>query len=63
MDKAWELLCEAGFRHIRLWTMAGANRGRHFYASYGFTATGRDREHDFGDGRPVLEHEYLRGTS
>jgi RimJ/RimL family protein N-acetyltransferase len=62
MDKAWELMHETGFRRVRLWTMAGANRGRHFYASYGFTATGRNREHDFGDGRPVLEYEYLRRT-
>jgi RimJ/RimL family protein N-acetyltransferase len=62
MDKAWELLCETGFRRVRLWTMAGANRGRHFYASFGFVETGRKREHDFGDGRPVLEFEYLRRT-
>jgi ribosomal protein S18 acetylase RimI-like enzyme len=63
MDTAWELLRETGFRRVRLWTMAGANRCRHFYASYGFEETGRTREHDFGDGRPVLEFEYLRRTS
>jgi ribosomal protein S18 acetylase RimI-like enzyme len=62
MDSAWELLTEARFRRVRLWTVAGANRARHFYESFGFTRTGRTREHDFGDGRPVLEVEYLRRT-
>ncbi len=62
MDKAWELLLDARIRRVRLWTMAGANRARHFYASYGFAETGRGRERDFGDGRPVLEVEYLRAT-
>ena len=62
MDAAWELLREARFRRVRLWTMAGANRARHFYESFGFAETGRTRERDFGDGRPVLEIEYLRRT-
>ncbi|MGH3757327.1 N-acetyltransferase family protein [Actinophytocola sp.] len=60
LDKAWELLREARFRRVRLWTMAGANRARHFYESFGFTETGHTRERDFGDGRPVLEVEYAR---
>jgi ribosomal protein S18 acetylase RimI-like enzyme len=62
MDKAWELLRDARVRRVRLWTMAGANRARHFYESFGFTETGRTRERDFGDGRPVLEVEYARST-
>jgi ribosomal protein S18 acetylase RimI-like enzyme len=62
MDKAWEMLLEARYRRVRLWTMAGANRARGFYASYGFAETGRSREYDYGDGRPVLEVEYLRAT-
>lgn len=61
-DQAWELLVEARFRRVRLWTITGANRARHFYESFGFTQTGKTRETDFGDGRPVLEVEYLRGT-
>jgi|1185.fasta_scaffold312426_1 ribosomal protein S18 acetylase RimI-like enzyme len=60
LDKAWELLREARFRRVRLWTMAGANRARHFYESFDFKETGRSRERDFGDGRPVLEIEYAR---
>ena len=60
MDKAWEMLREARFRRVRLWTMAGANRARHFYESFDFAETGRTRERDFGDGRPVLEVEYAR---
>jgi ribosomal protein S18 acetylase RimI-like enzyme len=62
LDKAWELLRDARFRRVRLWTMAGANRARHFYEASGFTESGRTREVDFGDGRPVLEVEYLRWT-
>ncbi|OLF08835.1 hypothetical protein BLA60_22830 [Actinophytocola xinjiangensis] len=60
MDSATELLVEGRHRRVRLWTMAGANRARHFYTAYGFAETGRRREHDFGDGRPVLEIEYAR---
>jgi len=62
MNNAWELLVEARYRRIHLWTITGANRARGFYESFGFTRTGKTREHDFGDARPVLEVEYLRGT-
>jgi RimJ/RimL family protein N-acetyltransferase len=62
MDAAWDLIQDARFRRVRAWTMTGANRARHFYESFGFTQTGRSREHDFGDGRPVLEVEYLRSA-
>jgi RimJ/RimL family protein N-acetyltransferase len=62
LDSVSEWLRDAGFRRVRLWTMAGANRARHFYESVGFAETRRTREHDFGDGRPVLEMEYLRRT-
>jgi ribosomal protein S18 acetylase RimI-like enzyme len=62
MDKAWEMLREARFRRVRLWTVAGVNRARHFYESFQFAETGRTRERDFGDGRPVLEIEYARRT-
>jgi len=60
MDTATEQLADGGYRRMRLWTMAGANRARHFYTAFGFQETGRRREHDFGDGRPVLEIEYAR---
>jgi RimJ/RimL family protein N-acetyltransferase len=62
MDTAWDHMREARFRRVKAWTISGANRARHFYESYGFTQTTRTREHDFGDGRPVLELEYLRTT-
>jgi RimJ/RimL family protein N-acetyltransferase len=60
MDNAWDVLRDTRFRRVRLWTLAGANRARHFYESFAFAETGRARERDFGDGRPVLEIEYLR---
>lgn len=62
LDKAWEMMSEGGFRCVRLWTMAGANRVRHFYTAFGFKESGRRRERDFGDGRPVLEVEYSKHT-
>jgi RimJ/RimL family protein N-acetyltransferase len=62
LDAAWDQLREARFRRVRLWTMAGANRARHFYESFGFEETGHTREYDFGDGRPVLQVEYARAV-
>ncbi|RZS31344.1 ribosomal protein S18 acetylase RimI-like enzyme [Herbihabitans rhizosphaerae] len=60
VNNAWEILVEDGYPKVRLWTLAGANRSRRFYTSKGFVATGQTRERDFGDGRPVLQVEYLR---
>jgi GNAT superfamily N-acetyltransferase len=58
MDNTWDLLVAADYAQVRLWTLAGANRARRFYAGFGFTETGRTRERDYGDHRPVLEVEY-----
>ena len=63
MDGAWDLLQDNGYRAVRLWTLSGANRARRFYSRFGFEETGVTRERDFGDGRPVLEVEYLRPAS
>jgi RimJ/RimL family protein N-acetyltransferase len=62
LDGALDLLQEAGYPKVRLWTLAGANRARRFYSRHGFEETGASRERDFGDRRPVLELEYLRAT-
>ncbi|HEV2783824.1 MAG TPA: GNAT family N-acetyltransferase [Actinophytocola sp.] len=62
MDGAWDLLAEAGYRRVRLWTLAGANRARRFYSRFGFEESGATHERDFGDGRPVLELEYVRSV-
>jgi RimJ/RimL family protein N-acetyltransferase len=62
LDGALDTLIDAGYRRVRLWTLAGANRARRFYRRAGFEETGATRERDFGDGRPVLELEYLRAT-
>jgi GNAT superfamily N-acetyltransferase len=62
MDGTWDALTDAGYRRVRLWTLAGANRARRFYTRYGFEESGNRRERDFGDGRPVLEVEYTRST-
>lgn len=60
MDGAWDRLLDNGHPRVRLWTLSGANRARRFYHRFGFEETGATRERDFGDGRPVLEVEYLR---
>jgi RimJ/RimL family protein N-acetyltransferase len=60
MDGTLDRLAEAGYRRVRLWTLSGANRARRFYSRSGFEESGISRERDFGDGRPVLEVEYLR---
>ena len=62
LDGALDLLREAGYPKVRLWTLAGANRARRFYGRHGFEETGARRERDFGDRRPVLELEYMRAT-
>lgn len=63
LDDACQRITEAGYRLVRLRTLAGANRARRFYAREGFQETGFGREHDFGDGRPVLQVEYERAIS
>lgn len=60
MDGALDALTDAGYRQVRLWTLAGANRARRFYTRVGFEESGTTRERDFGDGLPVLEVEYMR---
>lgn len=63
LDDACQHIAEAGYGLVRLRTLAGANRARRFYAREGFRETGFGREHDFGDGRPVLQVEYERAIS
>jgi len=63
LDDAVQHIAEAGYRLVRLRTLAGANRARRFYAREGFQETGFGREHDFGDGRPVMQVEYERAIS
>nr|WP_042194441.1 GNAT family N-acetyltransferase [Kibdelosporangium sp. MJ126-NF4]CEL21321.1 GCN5-related N-acetyltransferase [Kibdelosporangium sp. MJ126-NF4]CTQ96112.1 GCN5-related N-acetyltransferase [Kibdelosporangium sp. MJ126-NF4] len=60
MQRVQESLAETRHRDIRAWTLSGANRSRHFYRKVGFRESGRRREWDYGDGRPVLELEYVR---
>ncbi|OLF16711.1 hypothetical protein BU204_15320 [Actinophytocola xanthii] len=63
VDAARESLAEAGFRHLRVWTLGGTNHVRRCYEALGFEETGRRREHDYGDRRPVLQLEYRRRTT
>jgi RimJ/RimL family protein N-acetyltransferase len=55
-----EALADTRHRDVRAWTLSGANRARHFYRKAGFRESGRYREQDYGDGRPVMELEYVR---
>jgi GNAT superfamily N-acetyltransferase len=63
MDTVWDRLVDAGYPRVRVWTLAGSNRARAFYRRFGFTETGRTRETDYGDGRPVLDVEHARVTT
>ena len=60
MAGVWDQLVDAGYRKVRVWTLAGVNRASRFYLRSGFEESLALRERDFGDGRPVLEVEYLR---
>jgi GNAT superfamily N-acetyltransferase len=60
MDTVWDRLVDMGYPRVRLWTLAGAHRACGFYTGFGFGETGRTKERDYGDGRPVLEVEYAR---
>lgn len=55
-----ETLADARYRDVRAWALSGGNRARHFYRKAGFRESGRRREWDYGDGRPVGEREYVR---
>jgi RimJ/RimL family protein N-acetyltransferase len=59
IDGVWDALADRADR-VSFWTLSGFNRARRFYLTCGFTETGRTRETDYGDGRPVLEREYAR---
>ncbi len=58
-DDVAELLRSVGADRLCLWTHAGAKRARRFYERNGWSATGRTRDHDFGDGRPSPLVEYV----
>lgn len=58
LETAWDLLVDAGYPRVRVWVVAGANRALRFYTGFGFTETGRTRDRDYGDGRPVREVEH-----
>lgn len=48
------------FARVHLWTLRDTPRSRRFYAKSGFTETGIERSHDFGDGNPLPQLEYQR---
>jgi RimJ/RimL family protein N-acetyltransferase len=60
LTRVLETLADSRHRDVRAWTLSGANRARHFYRKAGFRESGRYREQDYGDRRPVMELEYVR---
>lgn len=60
LDDVLAALADQGCLDVTAWALAGANRARRFYEKAGFRESGRYRERDHGDGRPVLELEYVR---
>lgn len=59
IDGVWDAVNGIADR-ASFWTLSGFNRARKFYLRCGFAETGRTREVDYGDRRPVLELEYSR---
>ncbi|MEU0564715.1 GNAT family N-acetyltransferase [Nonomuraea sp. NPDC005983] len=51
-------LREDGYRHAHLWTLRDTSQSRRFYTKTGFTASGGNRQHDFGDGTLIDQVEY-----
>ncbi|MEU7002647.1 GNAT family N-acetyltransferase [Nonomuraea sp. NPDC046570] len=47
-----------GFDQVHLWTLRDTPQSRRFYSKCGFTETGVLRDHDFGDGRPLVQVEF-----
>ncbi|MBB5075321.1 GNAT family N-acetyltransferase [Nonomuraea endophytica] len=47
-----------GFTRAHLWTLRDTPQSRRFYTKSGFAETGAERDHDFGDGRPLIQVEF-----
>ena len=62
MSEALEQLRDRSEGQVSLWTPRGAIRARRFYEKTGWTASGRSRLHDFGDGAPSPLTQYVRET-
>ncbi|MEV7728519.1 GNAT family N-acetyltransferase [Streptomyces sp. NPDC087917] len=58
MDETLRVLREEGADGAHLWTLRDTPRSRRFYVKSGFTETGAQRPHDFGDGSPLTQVEY-----
>lgn len=63
MTETLHSLRDNGFGQVHLWTLRGTPQSRRFYAKSGFTETGETRTHDFGDGNPLDQVEYVTGTA
>ncbi|MFI5827656.1 GNAT family N-acetyltransferase [Streptomyces sp. NPDC051578] len=60
MGATLDRLHEDGYRGAHLWTLRDTPRSRRFYVKSGFTESGAVRTHDFGDGTPLAQVEYVR---
>lgn len=55
-------LHDNGFAEVHLWTLRSTAQSRRFYTKCGFTESGAERVHDFGDGHPFDQLEYRRAV-
>ncbi|GHB79626.1 hypothetical protein GCM10010347_57620 [Streptomyces cirratus] len=60
MTATLQRLHDDGYGGAHLWTLRDTPRSRRFYVKSGFTESGSVRTHDFGDGAPLAQVEYLR---
>ncbi|MFF1559882.1 GNAT family N-acetyltransferase [Streptomyces sp. NPDC058279] len=60
MTATLDRLYDDGYDGAHLWTLRDTPRSRRFYTKSGFTESGVTRTHDFGDGTPLSQVEYVR---
>ncbi|MEU6893989.1 GNAT family N-acetyltransferase [Streptomyces sp. NPDC046557] len=60
MTATLDRLHDDGYDGAHLRTLRDTPRSRRFYTKSGFTESGATRTHDFGDGTPLAQVEYVR---
>jgi RimJ/RimL family protein N-acetyltransferase len=62
MTETLHNLHNSRYAEVHLWTLRGTAQSRRFYTKCGFTESGAERTHDFGDGHLFDQLEYLRSV-
>lgn len=60
MTETLRVLRDDGCTNVHLWTLRCTGQSRRSYDKCGFTESGAERTHDFGDGQLLDQVEYRR---